>query len=143
MAKRSGKLLTSQDSLVQLIIGFPYLQKELVYNHIKQLWLPYTIVDVGWWYQLAFPRLPSGKIDYTMFSANNEIVGGGNVPSALTDLRDVGRYIARIIVDERTLNRMVFTYNTLMTQNQIHDLLEEVSGEKTERKYVSHVENVG
>jgi len=52
-------------------------------------------------------------------------------------------YISRIIVDERTLNRMVFTYNTLTTQNQIHDLLEEVSGEKTERKYVSHVERVG
>ena len=24
-------------------------QKEIVYNHMKRLKLPYTIIDVGWW----------------------------------------------------------------------------------------------
>ena len=116
------------------------LQKERVYNHVKQLWLPYTIIDVGWWYQIAFPRVPSGKVDYVSFGVAEEIIGGGNVPSALIDMRDIGHYVAKIIVDERTLNRMVFAYNTVITQNQIYDLMEEISGEKLERNYVSNSE---
>lgn len=111
-----------------------------MYNHIKKLWLPYTIVDIGWWYQIAFPRLPSGKADYVAMGIADEILGGGNVPSAITDLRDIGRYLAKIIVDERTRNKMVFAYNTVMTQNQIYDLMEEISHEKLERNYVSRVE---
>ena len=74
------------------------------------------------------------------FGVAEEIIGGGNVPSALTDMRDIGRYVAKIIVDERTLNRMVFAYNTVITQNQIYDLMEEISGEKLERNYVSNSE---
>ncbi|KAL2013598.1 hypothetical protein VTN00DRAFT_1123 [Thermoascus crustaceus] len=112
-------------------------QKEIVYNNIKQLWLPFTIVDVGWWYQLSYPRLASGKIDYAMTMANDEIIGDGNARNALTDLRDIGRYIARIIVDDRTVNKMVFAYNEVMTQNEIYDLLEKISGEKIERKHIS------
>jgi hypothetical protein len=116
------------------------LQKERVYNHVKQLWLPYTIIDVGWWYQIAFPRVPSGKVDYVAFGVAEEIIGGGNVPSALTDMRDIGHYVAKVIVDERTLNRMVFAYNIVITQNQVYDLMEEISGEKLERNYVSNAE---
>lgn len=61
----------------------------------------------------------------------------GNVPVALTDLRDVGPYTARIISDPRTLNRMVFAYNEVLTFNQMYDIAEKVSGEKLHRKYVS------
>lgn len=114
--------------------------KEQVYNHIKQLYLPYTIVDVGWWYQLCIPKLPSGKTDYVQLTDSNNIVGDGNVPSALTDLRDIGRYVARIIVDDRTLNKYVFVYNELWTQNQIFDLVEKLSREKVDRIYVSEAE---
>lgn len=112
------------------------LQKEAVYNHIKQLSLPYTIIDIGWWYQLAYPRLESGKLDYAMTAANNEIIGEGNTPMALTDLRDIGRWVSRIISDDRTLNKMVFAYDTVMTQNQIYSLLEEISGEEVVRNHV-------
>lgn len=107
-----------------------------MYNHIKQLWLPYTIVDIGWWYQIAFPRRSSGNVNRVAMGVADEIIGEGNFPSAITDLRDIGRYIAKIIADERTLNRMVFAYNTVMTQNQIFDLVEEISGEKLDRNYV-------
>lgn len=72
-----------------------------------------------------------------MTSANNEIVGDGNTPLAMTDLRDIGRYVALIIGDDRTLNKMVLAYNTVVTQNQIYDLLEEISEEKVQRNYVS------
>lgn len=107
-----------------------------MYNHIKQLKLNYTIIDVGWWYQLSFPRLESGNVDYAMTAANDEIVGDGNTPTAITDLRDIGRYVAKIIVDDRTLNKMVFAYDTVVSQNEIYDLMEKISGEKVVRNYV-------
>lgn len=66
----------------------------------------------------------------------NLIPGDGNIPTALTDLADIGRYVARIIVDDRTLNRYVFVYNELWTLNQIYSHLELISGEEiTNRVY--------
>ncbi|CEJ60006.1 Putative Isoflavone reductase family protein [Penicillium brasilianum] len=112
-------------------------EKEIVYNQIRQLWLPYTIVDVGWWYQLSYPRLLSGRVDYAMTSGNDEIIGDGNMPTALTDLRDIGRYMALIINDPRTLNKKILAYNLVSTQNQIYSLMEEISEEKVDRNYVS------
>lgn len=58
------------------------------------------------------------------------------MPSALTYLHDIGRYVAKIIADPRTLNKMVFVYNELWTQQQIVAKVEELSGEKIERNYV-------
>lgn len=110
-------------------------QKEQVYNLVKRLHIPYTIIDVGWWYQFALPRLPSGKIDYAIGPATQSIPGDGHALSALTDLRDVGKYVARAIDDERTLNKMVFFHNQLWTSNQIYDLLEKLSGEQIPRSY--------
>ncbi|KAH8736072.1 hypothetical protein BGZ61DRAFT_489864 [Ilyonectria robusta] len=110
--------------------------KEDVINHIKRTYVPYTIIDVGWWFQLTLPALPSGRLDYALVGAPDAIAGDGSVPSALTDLRDVGRYVARIIADPRTLNQMVFAYNELLTQTQVYDLLERVSGETIQRNYV-------
>lgn len=83
------------------------------------------------------PRLPSGSIDYAVMQAAEGIAGDGNVPIALTDVRDIGPYVARIITDPRTLNRMVLAYNEVLTQNQVYDLLEALSGEEPERQYVS------
>lgn len=111
--------------------------KEQVYNHIKQICLPYTIVDVGWWYQIAHPPLPSGRTDYVLGIHGSRLAGDGNVPSALTDLGDVGRYFAKIVVDERTVNKYVLVYDEMWTQNQIYDLMERLSGEKIPRHYDS------
>lgn len=72
-----------------------------------------------------------------MTMSNDEIIGDGNTPSALTDLRDIGHYVAKIISDERTLNKMVFAYDVVLTQNEIYDMLEKISGEQIERKHVS------
>nr|XP_036581096.1 isoflavone reductase family protein [Colletotrichum truncatum]KAF6789269.1 isoflavone reductase family protein [Colletotrichum truncatum] len=110
-------------------------QKDDVLNHIQTLYLPYTVIDVGWWYTL--PRLPSGRIDAVASPFENWIEGDGNVKSAITDLRDIGKYVAHIIADPRTLNQKVFAYTELRTQNEIYDLIENLSGEKIERKYKS------
>ncbi|PWI64280.1 hypothetical protein PCL_11312 [Purpureocillium lilacinum] len=111
--------------------------KEDVLNHIKKVFLPFTVIDIGWWYQLALPRLPSGRIDDALLMPMENIAGEGNVPSALTHLDDIGKYVSRIVADPRTLNQMVFAYNELHTQNQVFDMLERISGEKIKRKHRS------
>ncbi|OAQ97461.1 hypothetical protein LLEC1_03549 [Akanthomyces lecanii] len=112
-------------------------EKEEVFNLIKRLHIPYTIIDVGWWYQFTLPRLTSGKIDYALTVPLQGIPGDGNVQTALTDVRDVGKYVSRAIRDERTLNTMVFAYGETWTLNGIYDVLERLSGEKVSREYTT------
>lgn len=84
------------------------------------------------------PRLPSGRWDYALptYASDPRLGGDGNVPSALADIRDVGRYVARVITDPRTLNKRVHVYSEVLTRNQVYDLVEKISGERLERKYV-------
>lgn len=72
---------------------------------------------------------------------NTPIHGDGEVPNLLTDLRDIGKFVARIIDDERTINKGVFGWGDLLTENQIYSLLEEISGEKLDRQTVRPDEN--
>ncbi|TDZ35061.1 Isoflavone reductase-like protein A622 [Colletotrichum spinosum] len=111
--------------------------KEDVLNHIHTIYLPYTVIEVGWWFQITLPRLPSGRVDAAASPMEPFIVGDGNKKSAITDLRDIGKYVARIIADERTINQKVFAYTELRTTNEVYDLIESLSGEKTDRKYLS------
>ncbi|KAJ7174377.1 hypothetical protein C8R46DRAFT_945363 [Mycena filopes] len=113
-------------------------QKEQIYQHIWRLYLPYTIIDVGYWHQISFPTLPSGRVDYAaMLKPKVEIHAGGTKPSILIDLRDIGPLVARIIKDDRTLNKFVITTGDVLSQNEIFKTMEELSGEKIERKYIS------
>ncbi|KAL0932189.1 isoflavone reductase family protein [Colletotrichum truncatum] len=117
-------------------------KKDDILSHILKIRLPYTYIDAGWWYQIAFPRLPSGKIDYAIPSdySGNLLGADGNVPIALADIRDVGRYVARVIADPRTINKKVFVYSEVLPQNQIYEAFEKASGEKLERQYISETE---
>lgn len=83
------------------------------------------------------PRLQSGKLDSITKFNRLDIAGEGNVPSAITDKRDVGKYVAQVIQDDRTVNERVMAYSEVWTPNQICDLFDELSGEKTVRNYVS------
>ncbi|KAL7764013.1 hypothetical protein ACKLNR_005158 [Fusarium oxysporum f. sp. zingiberi] len=112
-------------------------RKEEILDHIQRIYLPYTVIDVGWWYQLTLPRVPSGKLDDSLVFPNNNIIAGGNNPSALTDVRDIGKYVAAIVSDPRTINKRVLAYSELKTQNEIHKLVEKVIGEKPEHTSMS------
>jgi hypothetical protein len=114
--------------------------KEQVYSHVVSISLPYTIVDVGWWYQISYPKLPSGKVDYCLTMPADEIFGTGEPLSALTDLRDIGRYVARVIFDERTINKYVFCYNETHSQLDSYAIMERFSGETIPRTFVSREE---
>ncbi|OAG36731.1 hypothetical protein AYO21_09115 [Fonsecaea monophora] len=111
--------------------------KEEVYNHIFRLHLPYTIVDTGFWHQISFPPLPSGRLDDIHFMGENNLYGDGSAPNLLTDLRDIGRFVARIIKDPRTLNKKVFTWSDELSQNEIYAVAENLSGETIDKKPVS------
>ncbi|EED24102.1 conserved hypothetical protein [Talaromyces stipitatus ATCC 10500] len=72
-------------------------KKEDSLDKIKCPYLPYTAIDVGWWYQFSVPRVPSSKLDSVVSFPETTIAGDGNTKTALTDLVDIGKYVARII----------------------------------------------
>ncbi|KAK7883446.1 hypothetical protein LTR67_011196 [Exophiala xenobiotica] len=111
--------------------------KEEVYNLIFKLHLPYSIVDTGFWHQISFPPLPSGRLDDFHFMGENNLYEDGSAPNLLTDLRDIGRFVARIIKDPRTLNKKIFTWSDELSQNEIYALAEKLSGENIDKKPVS------
>lgn len=114
--------------------------KEEFLDRCKRLYLPYTVIDVGWWYQASLPRLPSGKLDSSISFPETTIGADGNVTFAGTDVADIGKYVARIITDPRTLNKQVFAYGEVTTQNHIWDTMEALTNEKIPRNYLSKEE---
>ncbi len=110
--------------------------KELVYQRIWQQKVPYTIIDIGYWHQMGWPRIPSGKMDYASLiggqKIQNEVFGDGTVKSLLSDKRDIGHFVARIIKDKRTVNKWVVAWSDELSQNDVIKLIEEKSGEKIE-----------
>lgn len=111
--------------------------KEDSLDQCKRLYLPYTAIDVGWWYQFSLPRVPSGKLDAVVSFPDTVITGDGNTRTALTDLADIGKYVARIIADPRTLNKLVFAYNEVTTQDRVWRTVEAITGETIPRQYLS------
>jgi nucleoside-diphosphate-sugar epimerase len=105
-------------------------EKEKVYNRVLYHRLPYTFIDVGFWHQISFPRVPSGRLDYASLAPNTTIYGDGEARNLLTDKRDMGRFVSRIIKDDRTLNKKVFTHSDAISQKEIWEIVEKVTGEK-------------
>ena len=98
----------------------------------KRLYLPYTVIDVGVWYQFTLPPL------YTLpppFA--EEFIGDGTAPYASIDKADIGLYVARIITDPRTLNRSVFAYGDVTTQNAVWAEVEAATGKRLPRDSLS------
>lgn len=63
---------------------------------------------------------------------NMALYGTGDVKTAITDKRDIGQYVVRIITDARTQNRYVFVWGEEVTQNETFALAERVTGTKIE-----------
>lgn len=77
-------------------------------------------------------------MDYAAIIPNTNIIyAGGTAENILTDKRDIGRFVVRIIKDERTLNQKVVTVGDSLTQNQIWDIVERVSDEKVPKTHVN------
>ena len=54
-------------------------EEKIVHAHIFRAKLAFTIIDVGYWHQLSWPSLPSGKTAYANVIPRNEIDGAGMV----------------------------------------------------------------
>lgn len=104
---------------------------------MRKLYVPYTVVDCGFWHNISVPSLPSGKIDYVVPRGQDTIWGDGEKKTIVTDGGDVGKLVAKIIVDERTLNKYVVCCGDVLSQHEILDIMEKASGEKIEKRYVS------
>lgn len=90
---------------------------------------------------MAFvPSLPSNRTDHLRPSTmprENFIPGDGEAATAMIDGRDIGCYVARIIQDPRTLNKKVLATGLVTSANDLYRQMEEMSGEKIEKVYVS------
>ncbi|KAJ7076211.1 hypothetical protein B0H15DRAFT_805769 [Mycena belliarum] len=56
------------------------------------------------------PALPSGRGDYVTIRST--------MPTMLTDLRDVGRFVALIVKDPRSMNKGVACYGDFLSENE-------------------------
>jgi hypothetical protein len=113
--------------------------KEDVHDYLFRLKLPFTIIDVGFWFQASVPLVSGGKLGGWQFGPN-DVYCGGDVPNTFIDQRDIGRITVEIVKDERTVNRRVMAYGEVLTQNQLQRVVEERTGEKLE---VTHVIKTG
>lgn len=71
-----------------------------------------------------------------MIYIDHRIVGDGNVKFALTDLLDIGKYVAQIVADPRTINRRVLAYTEVLSMNEIWGVMAKASGEDPPKDYV-------
>ena len=75
-------------------------------------------------------------MDYALTMPANRIYGDGDTLSALTDVRDIGLYVARIITDPRTLNKSVLAHTEEKSQNQLFEIVKRLTGEEPKREKV-------
>ena len=88
--------------------------------------------------QVTLPVSDPSKVPHpSVFKFLRTRCGTGDVKCAVNDLRDIGKFVARIIADERTLNRYVFCWTQQVTQNEAFALAERISGQKIEIEDVS------
>ncbi|RAH73056.1 NAD(P)-binding protein [Aspergillus aculeatinus CBS 121060] len=117
-------------------------EKEEILAELRAQSMDYTVIDVGYWYQLSLPPVPSGRLSYAIPVPSTTIHGDGTAPNILTDLRDIGRFVARIVADPRTRNRSVYTCSAVLSEEEIFGIVEAVSGESVGRGYESEEETL-
>lgn len=76
------------------------------------------------------PRVDSGRLDHVALYSKYFFVDKGLAPCATIHIDDVGRYVTRIILDPRTLNRMVFAYGEVSSQSEAVQLVQRVVDER-------------
>jgi len=116
--------------------------KLAVREYLQKSGVGYTFVDVGWWMQGLLPpysRESSLFPDYPQMAewVRNKY-GSYETRTAVTDLADVGKFVARIVDDQRTLGQYVFCWGDEVTQAEVVKIVEELCPIKIE--FVHHDE---
>lgn len=126
-------LTITMDAMILICI-----QKADIHRYIEQLGLGYTWIDVGWWKQLTVPFPP--KVDGGVYATIcYQYFGEGKQTFAVTDRRIIGDFTGRIIKDDRTLNKYVFVYEDVVTQEQVWNIAREELTEDSELLDVKRV----
>jgi len=99
-----------------------YDQKAVVQDYIKSIGLGYTFIDVGIWTAVMVPADKEEPEDTFMPALSHVITGSGDVKNAITHIPDIGKFVAEIIDDERTLNQYVFCWGAEKTQNELWEI---------------------
>lgn len=80
-------------------------------------------------YQVIIPIIDATKEAYPGTAELSKLIfGTGDVKFAVTDNRDIGKFVARIISDDRTLNKYVFCWGEEYTQKEVFALAERILG---------------
>ncbi|KLO11933.1 NAD-binding protein [Schizopora paradoxa] len=110
-----------------------YDKKFQIREYVKSIGLGYTFIDVGYWMSLLVPverREHSEYPDVDFIPSNSyAIFGSGDVRTAAIARSDIGKFVAEIINDERTLNRYVFCWGDEKSQNEIWEIARKVEAE--------------
>ena len=104
------------------------LQKLAIRDHIKASGVPYTFIEVGWWKQLFIPFPP--QLTGMVADSTRQYPGKGIQPVALTDLHHIGTYVARVLQDERTLNKRIFIWEDEATLDEAWEIAGKTFGEE-------------
>jgi len=118
--------------------------KLAVREHLQGSGVGYTFIDVGWWMQLL---LPVHNFEASIFSGApqiNELLkpkyGSYDTRTATTDIEDIGKFVARIVDDPRTLDHYVFCWGDEVTQGKVVETVNELSPVKFDFVFFSKEE---
>ncbi|KAI0359472.1 NAD-P-binding protein [Trametes cingulata] len=116
-------------------------EKLAIRKYVKAPGVPHTFIDVGWWMQFSLPLPARSKVDAARKAWTHELHGDGTQKRLVTVLRNIGAYVARIVADPRTLNRAVMVWEDELTELEMHEIGERVSGDggelRAKRIYLS------
>ncbi|KAF9068986.1 NAD(P)-binding protein [Rhodocollybia butyracea] len=133
-AKRAGvKRFVPSDFGPQIPRGVFAMQdrKLAIRDFIIENNVPYTFIQVGWWTNYMFPYPHAVKASPTE-TTGKEFLGTGKVKVAHIALQSISEFVKRIIIDPRTLNKTVQTYDGELTLEEGWELGTRVSGENFE-----------
>ncbi|KDQ22610.1 hypothetical protein PLEOSDRAFT_163500 [Pleurotus ostreatus PC15] len=95
-------------------------------EYVKELGIPHTFIEDGWWLLWMFPPLHSARNTVTSQKA---YAGNRSQKLIYSTLPTIGKMVARIIVDPRTLNQTVVAHDGEISIDETWKIAEKVTGE--------------
>ncbi|KAF4588029.1 NAD(P)-binding domain superfamily protein [Pleurotus pulmonarius] len=97
-----------------------------IHEYVKELGLPYTFIYVGWWLTFMWPTPHSehNTLDTPKFYA-----GSKDQKLIYSTFPSIGKLVARIIADPRTINQTVVAHDGEITLRETWGIGERVTGE--------------
>ncbi|KAL1672885.1 hypothetical protein EV122DRAFT_223816 [Schizophyllum commune] len=93
-----------------------------IHKYIRELGLGYTNIEVGIWLQALLPYPPKYAGQSGIVKMSHTFHEPGEVPTAGTDINNIGDWVALILADPRTLNQTVFVWESQATQKELYKL---------------------